>query len=138
MPDYSNTYSRPLNYDQLILEQLQRVAQDYRGEIAEERTIKNIQALHYLTKIDHDEQYVAELNKLMDTKQRENNQIDFNVKTKGYTRGTSDMQKMKTDYNFSVQHWGIIMDCLKRAGRFPARLEQSFEGEDDKVVAGTV
>ncbi len=104
---------RPLSYELLILNQLERIA----AEILDvDKTIKNIDVLDAYTIIDQDDRYDSEIKELDDQFKKEKNEA-FDIVTKKPNRE----QVIGLKYKISIEKLKPIMRCLKRAGRFPAK-----------------
>jgi hypothetical protein len=127
--DATQWFSRPISYEQVILEQLQRLAQDARGEIPTERTIANVLILSILTIIDtlEDKEYQKEIDEI---KKIEADYIEANRINPKTGKENSEIF-IEAQHRSALSQFVAIMKSLKRAGRFPARAEVSFEGEND-------
>lgn len=122
------SFQRPLSYDQILLEQLQRICQDARGLEPDRMTLSNITLLEVLTIIDHDKQYNDDIQAIKDKEAAwvEANLIDVRNNKQNDRNNLENKARLK----YTMDRLQIIMECLKRAGRFPMRGEISFEGSE--------
>jgi hypothetical protein len=121
--------SRPLNYEELILEQIQRIAQDVRGEEAIEKTLANIEILDIETTIDHDELYDKEIQELIKREDLEVQNTAYDTQKK---RHNSDIA-IRVHQRYAKKKLRAIMRCLKRANRFPAKYGIDYDEEGKEL-----
>jgi uncharacterized protein YicC (UPF0701 family) len=116
---------RPLNYDELMVKQLDTIAQDIRGEDPIRRTIVNIKILEIFSRVDNhdDAQYTRDVEKIGVDANKYLNANLIDLKT-GKPREDMDI---KAAFYGSLKKMEAIMDCLVRKGRFPSK----FAIEDD-------
>lgn len=109
-------YSHPLNYEQLILEQLEKFANDLRGDDKLRKTISNVAVMGILTWIDHDKEYDDAIRVL------ENKKESFIKKGRMNRNGKRNPNIfMEADFDYAMEKMEIIMECLKRRNRFPVQ-----------------
>ncbi len=132
---------KPISYDDVLLNQLERIAEGISNGTA---TILNIHLMHYLITIDQDVEYEKDL-KILNEEMGIEESDTFDMMTKR----ESIPKKMEIRYEYSFKKLGLIMKCLKRSGRFPSKFglidESEMEGNDalqidppdSKVESGT-
>jgi len=121
---YVSFPGRPLSYSELLLQQLQRVADGMAGEVPPQATIRNVEVMDIFTIIDQDEEYKQELAALDDIRQKRINRcIDIDT---GEQR--SDIIG-EINFEMSLEKLRAIMRCLERRRRFPARFTKEYDQE---------
>lgn len=121
--------SRPLNYEELVLEQIQRIAQDVRGEEPIEKTMANIEMLDIITTIDHDETYDNEISELIKKEDMEVQNTSYDTQKK---RHNSEIA-IRVHQRYAKRKLRAIMRCLKRANRFPAKYGTDYDEETSQT-----
>jgi len=127
---------QPLNYEQLVLEQIQRIMQDESGPEAMFRTPKNVNSLETLTLVDTADD--KEYNTTMITLERERRKRIERESKDSKTGRSIDGGEISVNHAIALEKWREIMKSLKRGGRFRKKKDQEFEsdfmeGEPDAV-----
>lgn len=121
---------RPLNYDELVIKQLDTIAEDIRGEDPIRRTIVNVLMLSIFTRVDnHDDEVYKKA--LVDIGIENNRYLNRNLIDLRTGKPKDDIET-KVAFEGSIKKMAAIMDCLIRKGRFPSK----FSVEDDDFDSG--